>query len=481
MLTVTSSYSTTATAGVKLYPRVKLSKYLEAIFYSVDVLVFLASFTISSFIKFGSLRMWTDIGYLGFISLSIVLWVLLTYFRNVFNFFKYQRIESFIRENVIVFALQIAITFVYVVIVKFDDVSRLFLFYFYGIALLGIMAFRFYIYMALKSYRKKGYNYKNVLFIGHDNNSLRLKEVLQNDITYGYRVLGFLDEQLPQNTEGILGSIEMLDDILLNNVVHELYISVHEDISYDMEKIIALCEKNMVRIKLIPELDRFIGVRQVILSYYDELPVLLFRPEPLESAWNQLVKRAFDVIFSLVVLVGVFSWLFPIVAIGIKLTSKGPIFFKQKRSGENNRVFTIFKFRTMHVNKDSDRVQATKSDKRIYKFGAFLRKTNIDEFPQFINVLIGDMSVIGPRPHMLAHTEQYSELINNYLVRHFLKPGISGWAQVNGFRGETRKVEDMESRVKYDIYYMENWSLLLDLKIIWLTVYNMIRGEEKAF
>jgi undecaprenyl-phosphate galactose phosphotransferase/putative colanic acid biosynthesis UDP-glucose lipid carrier transferase len=172
--------------------------------------------------------------------------------------------------------------------------------------------------------------------------------------------------------------------------------------------------------------------------------------------------------------------LFPILIAVVKLSSKGPAFFKQKRSGENNESFTCLKFRTMKVYALSDELQSQKHDPRITKLGAFMRRTNLDELPQFFNVLLGKMSVVGPRPHMLKHTEQYSELINNYLVRHFVKPGITGWAQVKGYRGETKELIDMKNRVEFDIWYLENWTFLLDLKIIWMTVTNMLRGEKNA-
>jgi undecaprenyl-phosphate galactose phosphotransferase/putative colanic acid biosynthesis UDP-glucose lipid carrier transferase len=207
----------------------------------------------------------------------------------------------------------------------------------------------------------------------------------------------------------------------------------------------------------------------------------MFRKEPLEAPINRLTKKAFDVVFSFFVIVGIFSWLFPVLMILVKLSSPGPIFFRQKRSGEDNRDFTCLKFRTMRVNQLADELQATAKDPRITKLGAFMRKTNLDELPQFFNVLWGNMSVVGPRPHMLKHTQEYSALIDNYLVRHFAKPGITGWAQVNGYRGETKELIEMKKRVEFDIWYIENWSFLLDLKIVWLTVRNMVKGEEKAY
>ncbi|TGD82217.1 exopolysaccharide biosynthesis polyprenyl glycosylphosphotransferase [Hymenobacter wooponensis] len=192
-------------------------------------------------------------------------------------------------------------------------------------------------------------------------------------------------------------------------------------------------------------------------------------------------KRAFDFLFSLCVTVLFLSWFIPLIAIIIKLDSRGPIFFKQLRTGKHNKPFYCLKFRSMRLNADADHKQATKGDARITKFGAFMRKTNIDELPQFINVLRGEMSVVGPRPHMLKHTEDYSRLIDNFMVRHLVAPGITGWAQVTGYRGETKETEAMEKRVNTDIWYIKNWSFMLDLKIVLLTVKQTFKGNENAY
>lgn len=196
---------------------------------------------------------------------------------------------------------------------------------------------------------------------------------------------------------------------------------------------------------------------------------------------NRFVKRTFDIVFSLAFLLTLFPVIFVVVALVIKITSPGPVFFVQERTGKKGKTFKCLKFRTMKVNKDADTVQAVKNDPRVTRFGAFLRKSNIDELPQFINVLIGDMSIVGPRPHMLKHTVEYSALIEKYMLRHLAKPGITGWAQVNGYRGETKELYQMEKRVEYDVWYIENWSFFLDLKIIYLTVANMIKGEKNAY
>ena len=217
------------------------------------------------------------------------------------------------------------------------------------------------------------------------------------------------------------------------------------------------------------------------LELIGSVPVLDIRQEPLAQPENRLAKRLFDIVFSLLFLCTIFPIIFIIIGLAIKITSPGPIFFKQKRIGEEIKEFWCYKFRSMRVNKDSDKVQATLNDPRKTRLGNFMRKTSIDELPQFINVLLGDMSVVGPRPHMLKHTEEYSKLIDKYMVRHLVKPGITGWAQVTGFRGETKELWQMEGRVERDIWYLEHWTFMLDLYIIYKTVKNAVKGEKEAY
>ena len=205
------------------------------------------------------------------------------------------------------------------------------------------------------------------------------------------------------------------------------------------------------------------------------------RNEPLDRKGNRLLKRGFDIVFSFLVIALIFSWLFPILAILVKLSSKGPVFFKQTRLGERKKKFSCYKFRSMQMNEEADSKQATRNDPRITKVGAFLRKSNLDEMPQFFNVLLGQMSVVGPRPHPLKLNDQFRDIIDKYMVRHFVRPGITGWAQVNGFRGETRTPELMEKRVDLDVWYLENWSFLMDLKIVVKTVTNMFGKDDMAF
>jgi putative colanic acid biosynthesis UDP-glucose lipid carrier transferase len=200
----------------------------------------------------------------------------------------------------------------------------------------------------------------------------------------------------------------------------------------------------------------------------------------LEDPLNRIFKRLMDIFLSVLFLIPT-ALLMPVIALIVKRQSPGPLLFRQLRTGLDGHDFYCYKFRSMHVNSDADRLQATKDDPRKFPFGDFMRKTNIDELPQFWNVLVGDMSVVGPRPHMLAHTDQYARLIDKYMVRHFVKPGITGWAQVTGFRGETSELWQMEGRVERDIWYIQHWSIWLDLRIIWMTVKAIFKRDEKAY
>lgn len=340
----------------------------------------------------------------------------------------------------------------------------------------------------LKHYRSKGNNYRRVIILGAGTMAKELYETISANSFYGYKFLGFFDDRAEAdykvNPEMVKGKI---DDVYLfskENCIDEIFCALPAGDDRKALPIIQFAEKNMIRCFIVPDFKRFIK-KKVALSFLgdvsDAIPIITLREEPLLEFQNKAFKRLFDIVVSFVFLITIFPILYIVLGSIIKLTSKGPVFFKQTRTGKDAEDFTCYKFRTMMVNKDSDTLQATKGDARVTKIGAFMRKTNLDEMPQFINVLKGNMSIVGPRPHMLQHTKIYSELINEYMVRHFAKPGITGWAQVTGFRGETKDLEDMVGRVKRDVWYIENWSFWLDLKIIVLTVYNMIKGEENAY
>ncbi|MFT4095304.1 MAG: exopolysaccharide biosynthesis polyprenyl glycosylphosphotransferase [Niabella sp.] len=262
--------------------------------------------------------------------------------------------------------------------------------------------------------------------------------------------------------------------------VTEIYCCMFAFDREEVKQLLTTSEKYMIRVRFLPTIGNLLQM-PLSVNYIGKIPVLSPRREPLLSEYNYILKRSFDIIFSSFVIVFVLSWLYPLIGLLIKSESRGPVLFKQKRSGMDNKPFMCYKFRSMVVNQHSDSVQATKTDARITRIGAFLRRTSLDELPQFFNVLKGEMSVVGPRPHMLSHTEQYRKQVDSFMVRQYVKPGITGLAQVSGYRGETREVEMMEKRVKSDIKYLQNWSFMLDMKIIFLTVWNVFKGEQNAY
>jgi len=298
----------------------------------------------------------------------------------------------------------------------------------------------------------------------------------------GYKLKGlFYDDPKGTALGGVhIGTIADCMKFVRNNKIDEIFCTLPATQAIKVEELMIEADKNLIRFKYVPEYYDF-AKRPTYIENFGHIPVISVRPEPLENMLNRFLKRMFDVLFSLFIILFIFSWLFPILAILIKLGSKGPVFFVQIRSGKDNKPFKCYKFRSMKVNSESNKTQATRGDSRVTKLGVVLRRLSIDELPQFFNVLIGNMSVVGPRPHMISHTRQYSQLIDKFMVRHFLKPGITGYAQVNGLRGETKTTEAMLQRVEADVWYLENWSFLLDLKIIFLTIWNAVKGDENAF
>lgn len=330
----------------------------------------------------------------------------------------------------------------------------------------------------LKLYRTHGFNFKRTIIIGAGARAQHLVDEMTGDRGYGYRIEGIFDDNKNNRSiGGYAGRLDRVEQFVKENTIDEMYCTIsNEEI---VARMIKLAEKNAIDFYFVPQFNKQLA-RKFELSSVGNIPILSVRPNPLNNVANRLAKRTFDLAVSTIVLLCSPLVLIP-VGIGIKLTSPGPIFFRQKRTGYRGKEFWCYKFRTMRVNNDSDRVQATRNDPRKTRFGDFLRRTSIDELPQFFNVWRGDMSIVGPRPHMVKHTQDYSALIDKYMLRHTIKPGITGWAQVNGLRGQTEYLWQMEKRVEYDVWYAENWNMMLDLKIVFLTVYNAIRGEKNAF
>ena len=333
----------------------------------------------------------------------------------------------------------------------------------------------------LKSYRGKGYNFKSIIIIGGGLNGINVyKELSSSD--YGFNFLGFFDDNanLEKSLPNYIGKISDVEQFCFENQVDEIYCTLPGNQETKILQLLNFAEKHMIRFYLVPEFYKYVK-RSLVLDFLQTIPIVRIRKEPLIFIHNRFIKRAFDILFSLTVLITVFPAMYLIFGAIIKITSPGPILFKQKRTGLQGKIFNCYKFRSMKLNSYADSIATVKADPRITKVGAFMRKTSIDEFPQFINVLIGNMSIVGPRPHMIQQTELYAGLIDKFMIRHLVKPGITGWAQVSGHRGETKTITQMEGRFRKDVWYLENWTFILDVKIVIVTVLNLFRGEDNAY
>lgn len=338
----------------------------------------------------------------------------------------------------------------------------------------GKLLINYLFFITIRHYHLKNSRVNRVLLVGKNKTMQKVKNIIKANPVLKYLFVGYLDD-VPGKE--VLGSTKDLKAMIQEYNIHMIFVSVKN--SKDIKSccgladdLLYVCNQLGVRLFYVPE-NKGVDAEQYDVEKIEDVSIINPQKIPMDMIENQIKKRLFDLFFSGLVILLVMSWLYPVLAILIKLSSKGPVLFTQKRTGINKITFDCYKFRSMRVNKDADLKQATEDDPRITKIGKFIRKTNLDELPQFFNVFKGDMSVVGPRPHMLAHTEQYSALIKDYLVRHYVKPGITGWAQINGFRGETDQLWKMEKRVEMDKEYIRNWSLDWDVVIVWKTVFDL--------
>lgn len=353
---------------------------------------------------------------------------------------------------------------------------------FYVMQCVGLLLWRMASQWLLKRYRNRGGNMRKVVIVGCRITGERLYEEMMHDSGFGYVVEGFYDIYCPPDfryRDKYRGTVDDFERLLKSESIDEVFYTLSGEDGQLVRRLLGLCDRSMMRFNFVPQMSSYL-TRNLKPENIGAVPVLGVRSNPLDNPVNTCVKRCFDILFS-----GVFLLFSPLVfipvAIAVKLSSPGPVFFRQLRTGYKGSEFYCWKFRTMRVNKESDTRQATRNDPRTTRVGEFLRKTSIDELPQFINVFLGDMSVVGPRPHMLKHTEDYSRLLDEYMVRHFVKPGITGWAQVRGYRGQTDELWQMQRRIEHDIWYMEHWSFLFDLKIIISTFVGMFQKDNNAF
>ncbi len=393
----------------------------------------------------------------------------------LFNMYQAKRASSMKREiynivvaNTVGFVLLIVGLFM----IHLDNFSRTMLFYFYVMNIAADAAFRILIHKWLRMLRKSGYNVKYILLVGYSRAAELYIDRIRQNPQWGYVVRGILDDSIPRGTEyrgvKVIGQIDNLFYILPENKLDEIAVTLSLENYGRLEEIVNLCEKSGVHTKFIPDYNSVIPSKPYTEDL-NGLPVINIRHVPLTNTLNMIIKRVFDIVFGFMALV-LFSPLLIITAILVKCSSEGPVIFKQERVGLHNKPFQMYKFRTMELQKPSAEKKewTTRDDPRVTKIGKILRRTSIDEMPQLINVLLGDMSLVGPRPERPFFVEKFKEEIPRYMIKHQVRPGMTGWAQVNGYRGDT----SIRKRIDCDLYYIENWTLGLDIKILFLTIFK---------
>ena len=449
----------------------KNREYFLSLYYRISDLVCLnISFFIGIFLRFSNEANFSFFknNYAILLVFINITWLFVSSSQKVYN------IQAFINRNRYTLTVLVAITLQLFVTIALNGLiktfySRIFLFYTYLSFSILLLLGRKFTYFLYRKYLQKKLKQNAIVVFGEED---RIQDV--ND---------FIEENISTETQNLIhlnekkGFIEKLNELSERLFISEIYLPVSSFNESEVDQISNFCDNNFARLRIVFDWKK-ISARNLIATKYNQITIFKVASTPLDDPYNALLKRVMDVLFSGFLFVFLFSWLFPIIAIAVKLSSKGPVFFIQERSGINNKCFRCYKFRSMHLNQQADLQQATQNDPRITKLGAFLRRTSLDETPQFINVLKGDMSVVGPRPHMIKHTEEYSELVGNFMNRHTIKPGITGLAQIKGFRGEIDDLSLLQNRLRLDRFYVNNWSWTLDVKIVLLTILTIFKEHK---
>jgi putative colanic acid biosynthesis UDP-glucose lipid carrier transferase len=457
----------------------RYSHFLNTLQILGDLLVLNLAFLCAYYAKFQVMDLLLRPNYLELFAFYNVSWLLLSALYQPYKISRTDRLAKVLRRQLNLIIIHLLLITAFFVLGKAYYYSREQIMLTYIAFAVLDFAWKSSFFYSLRMYRKQGFNYRNVVIMGYGELAEDLIAYFRAHPEFGYRFIGAFDNKKTGNR--IMGKMDDLKKFITENQVDEVYCCLPYVRYTKVKELVDFGDTNLIKVKLIADFRGF-SFKGVELERYDHIPVLNITNIPLDDLKNQVVKRVFDVIFSSLVIIFIFSWLFPLLALLIKLESKGPVFFKQKRTGIKNKTFWCYKFRSMYVNAEANSQQARKGDARITRMGAFIRKTSLDELPQFINVLLGEMSVVGPRPHMLSHTQEYSKMIEKFMARHFVKPGITGLAQAKGFRGETQDdINLMKGRIRLDRFYVSNWSLLFDVRIIYLTVVSMVKGEDRAY
>lgn len=450
-------------------------KYLNRFQIGLDMALVVIAMLLSHYIRFTLLAGHKTLAYSKILEVSF--WTVLIYgaIYSWAGLYKPKRKDSLFRETSEILKaniLGIAVLMIGFYWLRLEDFSRGQLLIFLGLNCMFLFAERMSVRLILRYYRRQGYNLKHCLLIGANQIGDDFILRVEKNRHWGYQIDGILDNWVHKgedyNGYPVLGSIGNLADALVNHYYDLVVIALTSEDAEDLGYVLAQCEKAGVKSSVIPYYYKYVPT-QPYMDDLDGLPVVDTRRVPLDNWFKEGIKRAFDIVFSMfAILLTSPVMLFSVIM--IKLTSPGPVIFRQERVGLNRKPFMMYKFRSMHVQTDEEEKDkwTTKDDPRKTKWGNIMRKTSIDELPQFFNVLKGDMSVVGPRPERPYFVEKFREEIPRYMIKHQVRPGITGWAQVNGYRGDT----SIEERIDHDLYYIENWTFSFDLRIIFLTVFK---------
>lgn len=455
-------------------------KYFNRLHVVLDALLIVVTYVFAWFLKFrsGIRPFYTGLDsvskekYFGALLIIVPMYLLLYYLCNMYKAKRSGSVKREVYNIVVANSIGVALFIGALFMVHQDNFSRTMLFYFYILNIGADSALRVFIHKWLRILRKSGYNVKYILLVGYSRAAELYIDRIKQNPQWGYVVRGILDDSIPRGTEyrgvKVVGQIDNLFYILPENKLDEIAVTLALEHYGRLEEIVSLCEKSGVHTKFIPDYNSVIPSKPYTEDL-NGLPVINIRHVPLTNTLNSIMKRAFDLVFGLMAII-IFSPVLIVTAILVKTTSKGPIIFKQERVGLHNKPFQMYKFRTMEMQKPNEEKKewTTRDDPRVTKIGRVLRKTSMDELPQLINVLMGDMSLVGPRPERPFFVEKFKEEIPRYMIKHQVRPGMTGWAQVNGYRGDT----SIRKRIDCDLYYIENWTMGLDIKILFLTVFK---------
>lgn len=410
------------------------------------------------------------------------IWIALCYLFGIYNYTAFIKIDLFIKKTTQVYVLWLMTLFLYLFITREVQFSRAFILLFLFLSGIVFTISRILFFIIRKFFKNQSHYINKIMILGYNDTAKKITKYFEEEELYT-RLVGYAEENqnvheltrypIVCDTKSIVKYAKILG-------VNEIFSTIMPEQNPLVYKLMNDAEFGCVRFKIVPDFSLFL-IKPVLVEYLKDTPILGVRQDPLEDATNRLHKRIFDLCISSFVVFFILSWLIPIIAICIKIESKGPIFFKQLRSGRNDIPFYCLKFRSMYLNSNADSHSATSKDNRITKFGSFLRKTSLDEFPQFINVLKGDMSIVGPRPHMVHQSVYFSKIVDHYMSRQFLKPGITGWAQINSYRGEVKDKQHIIGRITMDLWYYENWNIWLDIKIVFQTILQILKGDKQAY